>query len=341
MGQILRNWRITLSVLFAVVIIVGSFLLARSVESPSTAQASAESALLQAIAKKDSDGDGLSDWEEALYGTDAHVTDTFHLGMTDGEAVVKGLIVPKAIANIPVATSTAVVGADGLPPAPAAGTLTAAFAQSFFTLYLSAKQANGGADLSESEMANIADEAIRSISSIAAIAPDYRSTKDLRVSGSGVDALKMFAADAEAIMLKNTADATTSEINYLKSAIENEDTTAIPHIASIAKAYRDTAVGLAALQVPQELVAADLALINTTMRLSGIITDFTLVNDDPLAAMLALQQYEQAVLTFQEAFVSIGNVYRTANISLPTGTSGAGFINLISELVVSQTGKNP
>ena len=208
MGRILEIWRIPLSALFAIALIAGAYLLARSVESPRAVQASTESALLQAIAAKDTDGDGLSDWEEALYGTSPSITDTFKLGMTDGEAVAKGLIVPKAIADISATPSSAPLPTDGsLPPAPSDSTLTAAFSKHFFTAYLSAKQANGGADLSEEDMANIANESLNALSSAVTIAPDFKSAKDLTVSGSGADALKEFAVKAETILLKNKANA--------------------------------------------------------------------------------------------------------------------------------------
>ena len=252
MGErLLPHWRIVAASLFSAVLVIGAYMLAKSVESPSTAQASTETELLQAIATRDTDGDGLPDWEEALYGTDSHMTDTFRLGMTDGAAVTKGLIVPKAIADIAVTASSSPMSLDGsLPPPPAEGTLTAAFARNFFTIYLAAKEAKGGANLSESEMVAISGQALESLKSTIAIAPDYRSAKDLAVSGFGADALKTFAVSAEAVLLKNTSNATTSEINYLKSALLNGDTTAYPHIASIAKAYRDSAVGLAVLRVP-------------------------------------------------------------------------------------------
>ena len=338
MGQILQNWRILVSASLSIVLIVGAFLLARSVESPNSARASTESALLQAIAVKDSDGDGLIDWEEALYGTSPNITDTFSLGMTDGEAVTKGLIVPKAIADISLATSSiASMPTDGsLPPPPAEGTLTAAFAKNFFTLYLSVKQANGGADLSESEMASIANEALNSLSSAITQAPDFKSAKDIKVLGSGADALMEFAVNAEAVLMKNTSNATTSEINYLKSAVENNDDTALPHIASIAKAYRDSAVGLSALSVPMELADSALALVNSLMRVSEITSDFARVNDDTLATILALQQYPQAVLDLGNAFININKIYRTDGISLPAGTPGASFVNLVVDIANEQ-----
>lgn len=333
MERIREHWRTLVAALFSAVLIVGVYLLARGVESPPSVQASTESALLQTIATKDSDGDGLPDWEEVLYGADPRVTDSFHLGMTDGEAVSRGLVVPKAIADIQVATSTASIDSEA---PPAENSLTAAFAKTFFSLYLAAKQANGGNDLSEMEMQKVASDSLQTLASSIAPAPDFKSGKDLTVRGSGADALRTFAASAEAVLLKNTANATTSEINYLKSAVLNDDSTAFTHIASISKTYRDSAIGLAVLPVPAELASDHLALVNALMRLSKITNDFTRANDDPLTTMLAIQQYPQASQDLGNVFIRIGKVYANAGISLVAGTPGASFVNVIKDIAAEQ-----
>lgn len=340
------NWRVLTATLFSAVLIASAYFFAKSVESPSLAQASTETALLQAIATKDSDGDGLPDWEEALYGTDSRTTDSFHLGMTDGEAVARGLVVPKAIADVSVPTSSLatadVARIDGsLPAAPAEGTLTAAFAQNFFALYLAAKQNNGGADLTEADMQSIANDALKSLSAAAMPASDFKSAKDIAVSGSGSDAMKEFAVKAEAILRKNTTDATANEIEYLKRAIIDNDATALPHIIAIAKGYRDSAFGLSMLPVPEELVASDLALVNAMMRVSQAITDFARVDVDPLATMLALQLYPRTVASLGTAFIDIGKAYAAAGISLPAGVPGASFVNLIADLAREQAAQKP
>ncbi len=339
MGQILRHWRVLTAAAFSVVIIVGAYVLVRGVGSPPLAEASAETALLQAIATKDSDGDGLPDWEEALYGADPRITDTFHLGMTDGEAVSRGLVVPKAIADINIgdASPSASASVDGsLPPPPAEGSLTAAFAEHFFALYLTAKEKNGGADLSQADMQTIADETVRALSDTLAAAPDFKSAKDLTVSGSGTDALQTFAIQAEAVLLKNTSTASASEIAYLTDVVQNNHEESLTPIISIAKAYRDSAVGLSVLPAPRELASAHLALVNALMRVSEICSDFARVNTDPLATMLALEQYPQAVLALGTAFIDIGKVYKTANISLPADASGAAFVNLMTDIANEQ-----
>ncbi len=334
-GNVSLNWRTIVAALFSVVLVAGAYVLARGIELPLTAQASTETALLQAIATRDSTGDGLPDWQKALYGIplNSTTTDYFNLGMTDGEAVARGLIVPKAIADIQVTTSSDSPIIDpSLPPAPAEGTLTDAFAKSFFTLYMNAKAANGGAELSAAQVDELTGQALDALSSLVTAAPDYKSAKDITVSDTGADALKAFAANAEAIILKNksASDATKDEILYLQDAVEKNDATALPHIVSIAKMYRDTAVGLAALSVPAELATDALALINAMMRASGIASDFARVNTDPLAAMLALNQYVQVSQAVEQTFANIGGIYAAAGITLLEGVPGSYFLGAVT-----------
>jgi len=336
--RIIENWRVLTATLFSVALISGVYVFGKTVEFSPAAQASTESELLQAIATKDSDNDGLPDWEEALYGTNPRIPDSSHLGMTDGEAVSRGLIVPVAIADVPGIASSSGPSAT----APEDNTLTAAFAKTFFTLYVAAKKAKGGEGLTETEMNDVAMKSLESLSSAIAPVPDFKSAKDINISGAGQESLKAFAINAEAVLLKNTNSATTSEVLYLKHAIENDDEKVLPYISAIANTYRDSAIGISVLPVPVELAKENLALINSMMRLSKIITDFTRVSNDPLTTILALKQYPQAVLDLGNAFIQIGTVYKAAGISLPDGAPGASFVNLIKDLAESQkTAKEP
>jgi len=343
MGRILENWRIPLASLFAMALIVGAFLLAHGFGAPSLAQASTETELLQAIASKDSNGDGLPDWQKALYGIpmNATTTDYFNLGMTDGEAVAKGLIVPKAVSDLSGSTTMqATLSADGRPNAPADGTLTAAFAQSFFTIYLQTKQRAGGADLSQDQLQGVANEALTALKSSIIPAPDYKTTMELVRSTSGPEALTTFAASAETLLLKNSNTATSSELSYVKYAL-NGDAVAFNTLSAIAKSYRDSATGLAVLPVPPELAVADLELINALMRTSSIINDFRLVGTDPLAAILALTQYPSAIQSLAKAFTDIGGVYHAAGVNLVAGSPGASFANLAEDAVSAKTDSQP
>lgn len=336
MGKGLSGWRLYAATLCAIAFIIGAYVLAQSAAHPPSAQASEESALLAAIATKDTDGDGLPDWEEALYGTDPKNPDTKNLGMTDGQAVAKGLIIPKAIADAsaPASASGPSVNPD-LPRAPADNTLTAAFSKNLFTLYLNALKQSGG-DLTQIDTQGIINQALTELRSSIARAPDFKSAQNLTVQDSGPDAMKAFAASAEAVMQANQANASKSELEYLKDVLQNNDSSAPARIASIAKAYRGSAAGIAALPVPRELAKDDLALINALARLSEVTNDLSLVDSDPLTTMLALDQYPKALTDLVDAFIGIAKDYKTAEVPFAKGDAGASFVHLVDDIAASQ-----
>lgn len=325
-----RNWRVPAALVIAAALVVGAYVLGSQTASTPVAEASTETALLQTIATRDSNGDGLPDWEKALYGipVDSTTTDYFHLGMTDGEAVARGLIVPKAIADVPLATSTGVVTTSPDAPAPAAsGSLTDTFAKNFFTAYLAMKQANGDAALTQAQMSTLEQQTLNNLSVSIVPAPDFKTMSDLTVSGSGSTALETFAVAAENVMRVHTVQLPKSELQYLQDALDG-NTTAIGHISQIAKAYRDIATGFAALSMPKEVASDMLALINSMARIGEVATDFTRFKTDPIASMLALEQYPTAVRTMAHAFQDISAVYATAGVTLAPGTPGGSFIHI-------------
>ena len=340
MGRILEHWRIPTAVVFSLVLIVGAYLFARGIESPSPAQASTETALLKAIATKDSDNDGLPDWEEALYGTNPNNPDSINLGMTDGEAVAKGLIVPKAIADIQAATSSPSSYLGGsVPRAAGEGSITDAFAKNFFTLYVATKQANGGNALSQDQISALVEQMMSQLSTSVSPAPDFKSKEDIKVSGTGPDSLRSYAVQAEQVFLTQGIQLPKGELQYLQDAVLNNDPVALDNINKIATAYRTTAAGLAVLTVPQELADTHLALVNSLARLGEEISDFARVKTDPIATMITLQQYPNTVNTLAQAFKDIASVYASEQITLPTGTPGARFVNVISNAKLKMSQK--
>lgn len=320
-----KNMRIPLAVFFAVVLIGGTYWLVYGANVPQTAEASTQTALLKEIATRDSTGDGLPDWQKALYGIplNATTTDYFNLGMTDGEAVAKGLIVPRAVADLSAAPATNQGAAEP-------GTLTASFAQYFMSLYLTAKQANGGVDLTQAQTNALADKAIAQLTQNNTLNTDLKTPANLKISGSGPDALRTFAAAAETVFDTYKSNATTTEMDDLQSAVMDNDTVALARISSAAQIYKNYAKGLLALPVPKELVVDDLLLINALISRANADTDLANVNADPLAALTALKQFSDTESNFWDAFSNIAGVYARAGVVLETGTPGAAFVNLIA-----------
>lgn len=303
--------------------------------------------ILQAVATRDSDHDGLPDWEEALYGTDPHKADTRGLGMTDGEAVAKGLIVPNAVARINTPSTTPQTSSDdSLAPSPASNTLTAKFAQNLFILYLSAKQENGGKDLSQQDLQKIALQAIDKFSKSVSISPNFKTKNEIAVSGSGGKALRAFASSADTVFSNTPIRSKKSETAYLYDALQNKSKdsaqSALTHITIIANGYQKISAGLSVLPVPKELAGADLNLINALYRLGAIIGDFTHINNDPLTAIIAMKQYPEAVQKLGKAFLAISSVYKDNSVSIPFGTSGYMFTHVVTDIIKNNsTAKTP
>jgi hypothetical protein len=338
-GNYTENWRVMSACFFATALIIGSYVIARDVRSPSVVKASDETELLEKIAAQDSDRDGLPDWQEVLYGTDPHLTDTRHLGMSDGEAVSKGLIIPAAVGvGGPSATSTpgTIPGVDPNLLVPAKGTITRALSESLITEYAKAVRNSPDGTLTPRDVKNVANAVLSQLDKAFSPAPDFRSLSGIKVSGSGPEAMKTYAALAEGVLLAYKAHATSSEIVYLKRVLENDDQYALRRIASIAKAYSDTAVGLAALPVPTELANDHLAFINATARLGAIIADFTRTDSDPIATLLALKQYPNAVQALGSALIQITGKYKQANITFAPGEVGARFAGIIDKAIAKQ-----
>ncbi len=308
----------------SILMIAGAFALAKGGLKPVSVEASTETALLAAVAAKDSDGDGLPDWEEALYGTDPYTYDTKGLGMSDGEAVARGLIVPKAATPAAAVVAAPNTGVTGL-PTPHEGSLTDAFAKNFFTRYVEAKAAVGG-DLSSDQIANLATDVIASLTASIAPAPDFLSAAKENVGAGGEDALRTYAATAEAVFAAHMQHLPENELDALQAALAG-DSSKRAVLELIAAAYRDGATGLAALSVPPEVAAAHLALVNGLARAGGAVADFARVGEDPIAAMLALEQYPRAIAAAGAALQNIALAYEKAGVSIPAGSPGAYFVS--------------
>lgn len=340
MGRILEDWRLTLSTIFAVALVGGVYFFARDVERPSDAQASYESALLREMAARDSTGDGLPDWEKVLYGIplDATTTDYFNLGMTDGEAVARGLIVPKAIADLPplLAATARNAGIDyasiGL-PTPSEGTLTDTFAKDFFARYLSTKRASGSGELTGSQSNALAAQSMNQFLENLAPAADFKTIADIKVSGTGPDAMRAYAAAAETVIEAYIPrpQPAKNQIQYLQEYVNTNDAKILETLRAMAAFYRNSATGLSAIAVPSEMAETHLALVNSLARLGGEILDFSRIDRDPVAAMFALSQHSPTVAELSVAFVDVARIFAAENIKLIPGTKGATFVNLIRE----------
>ena len=289
-----------------------------------TQRADAESThdLLVSYASKDSDADGLPDWQEALYNTDPNNAHSVNASVTDSEAVAQGLVEPK----FKTATTTAISG-DSIPAVDAGPeTLTDQFGKALFGKYL---QNRGGTQPSPADIATFVEQGIAQFKE-KQITPDAFNQGQMRVNGTGPDSLLTYAATAEQVLaLMNTGKEKT-DIEYMSDAVYRNDTKAIVEIKKYGDAYKVAAQALIKIPVPKELARSHLSLANTLMHVSESTLDMASISTDPLRSLLGMATYVDAASAMGKSLADMRAVYSAEHVIPATGTAGRDFYELMT-----------
>lgn len=320
-----RKSVIFLSLGIAAAVIVGAYLASgHGLGNPGVASAESTNDILKAYAAKDTDNDGLPDWEEALYGTDPNNAHSVRADITDGQAVAQGIATPRYSGQPAAATSTEDLAAEVPGNAPAAGSLTQQFAILFYNNYITTR---GDAPPSPAAMQSFVQSAVDELVKTQ-VRPDAFTQSDLKVSGTGASALQSYAASAEAALAANAVHTDYGEMTYFEDAVQKNDANAIKNIGLISKEYEDTAVALTKIPVPQEAASAHLSLVNAMARVGATIGDLSTVGEDPIRAMVALGAYPDDAQALADSFAGMNAVFVSNKVSIPGGTPGASFYHV-------------
>lgn len=318
MAHSTRTLRIAAASLLAVFMIGGTYLSTGpnpffGMTRIAGAQSSEE--LLREYAAKDSDADGLPDWQEALYGTDPMNPESFQVGIRDGEAVAQGLIEPKVV----VRPENEPTDPDTIPGTLAApSSLTDRFSQTLLKQYLMnrGEKPPTSAEIVAFVEAGIADLERENVS------PPRFSLADVRTTGdTGTAALTAYAANVEQAFVLNTVSADKNELSYFADALK-EDAAALRKIASIGEAYADIANALIAIPAPAEARQAHLSIANALMHMSETSGDMAALKTDPLRALMGIGLYEKYAEELVAAFTNMNGVFSARQVSIPEGSAG-------------------
>ncbi len=320
-----RNLHLALASSLAVAFIVSAYVFTGPFSfRPSTVDAATAQSLLKSYASKDSDSDGLPDWQEALYGTDPANPESVKIGVKDGDAVAQGLVKPRFVgAGTPLDQSK---NSEKIPTV-ADNTITAQFARSFFTDYLNTY--GGSANLTDEQLSAFTEKAVAKLVS-QRVQVDAYTTKNVKVAGTGPDALRLYAQQVTTALTRQTLTTDKSEIDYLSDALERNDASALIKISEIGKSYTAMSKLLIAVPAPSEAASVHLKMANTLSALGTIITDISTSSTDPLRSLLGLMLYGEASTTFTRSLSEMFTVFTTARVSLQSGEGGFPFFGLVT-----------
>ncbi len=248
-----------------------------------------QAATIQALNEVGTDGDkdGLSDWEERLWGTDPTNPDTDGDKTSDGEETKIKRDPTKAGPNDNVAPEL-----TNTPPSTATSTLftQGSFAQAYAEIYT---KLSAGETLSDSQKEELAKRLIADISGN----PILQERKAVTISElnltteaaqSAYEAYKQgFLAAIKATSPKEPEN----EAELLARAIQTKNKADFEKIAEIGKSHEALAKALIQLVTPSAIALTHLEVINSLYNISLADAGMARAETDPMTAIAALQRY--------------------------------------------------
>lgn len=258
------------ALILGVAVISSAFLINNPVNFAEQAVASPSSALRTQIIEKDSDGDGLLDWEETLWGTDPFVIDT------DGDGILDGEYVASRKKN---KTPEEIVKFEDL-------SYTSQFSRTFFAEYL---QYQSDGTLTENEKSILISRLAQSVSADLPEAFALAKVKTVPVSD---EVLANYLTSIAVLVYEATPKGETkSELTLLEEALDANDPALLQRVEKIADGYDALAKKFEKLSVPSTLRAQHSALITATMRLGSIAHAFAATFDNAVYVLAVLPEH--------------------------------------------------
>lgn len=232
----------------------------------------------------DTDGDGIYDWEEALWGTDSKDIDTDKDGISDGEEIEKN---KKEIIEKNNITQEDLDNEEL--------NQTEVFARQFLSVVALTNESGGLTSESVQEFSKSFDRAV-SDSTI----PDPFTLANIKLSGISAAQYKKNLETAFVPFAENRI----SELEIFSDLL-NKDPLAVEKLEKSVKLYSDLSNKLLLMQAPHAAAGIHLSLINNASKISVSLINMKDVIENPLQSMIGFGQYSRYSTEFEKNLESL------------------------------------
>ena len=298
MKNYLPSKKFIYSIVILVILVVLFFVISNLLSGKNSFFASKEGQLetsnltISDLVKKDTDSDGVADWEEALWGTDINNKTTFD-GTPDGKYIADKR------AELKLANG-ATTDENGLEL-----NETDKFAQDFFAS-LSAMKQSGQVD--STTINNVSAALGQKIADPTII--DKYTTKDAKISeNDGVEQQKAYYGTIKGLFEKYSTEGLGDEVEIVSTLVNSsttdEKTKYTDQLNQIADAYEAYAQNIVETTVPQSLVTHEISIANSANNTGIAVRNMIGVADDPIVGLSGLSQYQKYS---DELIAAVGNL---------------------------------
>jgi len=243
---------------------------------------------------RDSDGDGLKDWEEGLLGTDPTNPDSNDNGVSDYEEVV---------AEYGSVTSALLGSHVQSEP-------TDIYASTILGTYVQSKQRDSYDEESFSYLlAQVADQQFDKRPE----ATTYTAS-DIQTRETTSEARLAYFTDLREALAPLT-DIPEYEFTTFTYAVEQQDEESFVRLQQNADVYAGVIKSLRSLSVPEDAVRQHLAIINAFSRFSATLNAMSAVSSDPIEILVATRDFFEAEDAVRNAYAQLDIYFTLNNIS--------------------------
>jgi hypothetical protein len=265
--------------------------------------------------EKDTDGDGVKDWEEELWGLSAVSDDTDGDGVRDADEIAE---MKARFDRLPYEfMSQASDDTGGASSISLAGQL-------LISQFLSSKQT--GIDYTAENVESAADLALTAGSG----SQSYRvfTISDITISGS-LDAttLRAYVNNIADALANKSGEPVKHELAIFIGFGQSEDTTAFAaEMQETVARYEQSIGSVRAVAVPADLVTLHLSILNAMERVKTDLSTMATIGESPLAALSALGAYADDSSAMASAFETLRGIVTQQNITFSTTEPGYAFM---------------
>lgn len=229
------------------------------------------------ITSQDSDGDGVQDWEEFLWGLNPNKKDSDGNGISDDKELEKNKTTLRG--SLVVASTTAT------------STFTDTFSREFFMAFSALKQSG---NLTSSNIDKLSQQSIASLTQ-GTIQEKY-SKSDLLIASSSPDAKTIYKKALEQTGKGLQIKLLGKEVGLLGRAINKpRSEKLITELQRIQKIYLLLAEKTILTATPSAIQNTHLDLANTYYKLGAAVGGLTQIYDDPAISIVYFSEYQKTV----------------------------------------------
>ena len=269
----------------------------------------------------DSDGDGLKDWEEQIYGTDPHNSDTDGDGTKDGDEITQGRdpLKPNTSKdpNTPNDFLTQKTSSISSPDQQGESNLTKKIAEVFTNEYLLKLIQNPG---EQQDFDAIVDRMTHAALKQAPPPPRMLTENNIIISGNNTEGnIKNYMQEFASIAIKDGSpiqdkkDTVTVIVDLMKDPDNGIARQALKDRIAAADIFLND---IKKISVPKDFAALHMSYLNTSIREGEGVKKILAIKDDAFLAVLGVREVIQSEIKFQDIVKQYQQILKEKNIAL-------------------------